>query len=293
MNSPSHSPLRSGFLAQSGLLTPEAITTADDVLRRAEANALETVRLVFPDVHGILRGRTVVASALSSAFENGVTVPSTILLKDTSQHTAFPVWQSDAGFGKGAFIGSGDVLLIPDPATFKTLPWSPKSGWLLCDIARRDGSAIAFAPRTVLRTAIDQLGAAGHDMIAGLEVEFHVFKMVDPRESPADAGMPAAPPEVAYLTRNYELLGEARYDALEDIIDVLRRHCTALGLPVRAVEAEFGPSQLEFVFAPADPMTQADAMVLFRSMAKQVCAREWTGAGASRWRRRPATSGGT
>ncbi|MEM7751316.1 MAG: glutamine synthetase, partial [Pseudomonadota bacterium] len=33
-------------------------------------------------------------------------------------------------------------------------------------------------------------------------------------------------------------------------------------------------SQVEFVFDPAGPLEQADAMVLFRSMVKQVCARQ-------------------
>ena len=274
MVSKSSSDLADGLLARSHLLSADACRLAEDVIARVEAEQLETVRLVFPDQHGILRGKTIVASALRAAFNSGLTAPSTVLFKDTSQRTVFPVWQADAGFGEGILTGSGDVLLVPDPTTFKILPWSPKSGWLLCDVTRKDGTALSFVPRTVLRRAIEQLAAAGFDMIAGLEVEFHVFRVTDPRTAPADAGMPAAAPEVSFLTRNFELLGEARYDAFEDVVDLLRRHCIALGLPIRAMEAEFGPSQLEFVFDPAGPLEQADAMTLFRSMVKQVCARQ-------------------
>ena len=273
MSSDPSSDLLSGRLARLGLLAQEMIPCAADVLDRVASDEIETVRLVFPDVHGILRGKTIVASALTSAFRSGITVPSTILMKDTSQRTAFPVWQEDAGFGHGALIGSSDVLLAPDPTTFKVLPWSPTSGWMLCDVVQRDGTAINFVPRTVLRKAIAQLATAGFDMVVGLEIEFHVFKVADAKDRPAEAGMPAAAPGVTFLTRNYELLGEARYDALEAVIALLRRQCVELGLPVRAMEAEFGPSQLEFVFDPADPLTQADATVLFRSMVKQVCAR--------------------
>ena len=264
----------SGLLARMGLLTKDQLAQAGDVVRRIEADGLETVRIVFADPHGVLRGKTVVSSALPAAFLAGVRVPSTVLLKDTSQRTAFPVWESDAGFGEGALVGSGDMLLVPDPATFKVLPWSPKSGWLLCDVVQRDGSAIAFAPRTVMRAAVAKLADAGFDMVAGLEVEFHVFKVAEPRDRPSDAGMPAAAPDVTHLTRNYELLGEARYDALEDVMDLIRHNCNRLGLPVRAMEAEFGPSQVEFVFEPGGALAQADAMVLFRSMVKQVCARQ-------------------
>jgi len=54
----------------------------------------------------------------------------------------------------------------------------------------------------------------------------------------------------------------------------LRRACVALGLPVRSVECEFGPSQVEFTFAPLDSVEAADALTLFRSMVKQVCRRQ-------------------
>ncbi len=246
----------------------------DSWLDRVEAEGLESVRFVFPDQHGILRGKTLMPRALGSTIESGITAPSTILLKDTSQRTAFPVWGADAGFGRGTLTGSGDILLVPDLETFRILPWSPKSGWVLCDVTQVDGTPLSFVPRTVLKQAIQQLASAGYQMVAGLEVEFHVFELADPRKAPSSGGMPAEAPDVAYLTRNNELLGESRYDALEQIIDQLRAHCVALGLPVRAVEAEFGPSQLEFVFDPAGPLEQADAMVLFRSMVKQVCARQ-------------------
>lgn len=270
MNSPG---LDSGFLAETGIRSTEDQRLAVDVLHRVETEGLETVRLVFPDPHGVLRGKTVLPHALASALRDGITAPSTVMLKDTSQRTAFSVWQADAGFGEGDLTGSGDILLAPDPTTFKVLPWSPGTGWILCDVARRDGSPLSFAPRTVLRTAIDLLAAQGLDMVVGLEVEFHVFRVTDQRLAPADSGMPAAPPDVAYLTRGYGLLGEDRADALEPVMDLLRTQCADLDLPLRAIEAEFGPSQLEFVFEPGAPMAQADAMVLFRSMVKQVCAR--------------------
>lgn len=244
------------------------------LLSRIDAEQLDTVRVVFPDQHGILRGKTVVARAVRSAIESGITVPSTILLKDTSQRTAFPVWGADAGFGRGTMTGSGDILLVPDLSTFQILPWSPRTGWVLCDVAKKDDSPISFAPRTVLKHAISQLADAGYQMVAGLEIEFHIFRVTDPREAPASSGMPADPPDVAHITRNNELLGEARYDAFERIVDQLRHYCLALNLPIRSIEAEFGPSQLEFVFDPAGPLKQADAMVLLRSMVKQVCARQ-------------------
>ncbi|NVK15668.1 MAG: glutamine synthetase, partial [Rhodobacteraceae bacterium] len=51
------------------------------------------------------------------------------------------------------------------------------------------------------------------------------------------------------------------------------RNAQKLGLPVRSVEIEMGPSQVEFTFAPGSAMEQADAMVMFRTMVNEVCAR--------------------
>jgi len=53
------------------------------IIELINAEGIETVRVVFVDQHGILRGKTIVASAIKSAFVNGVKVPSTLLLKDT------------------------------------------------------------------------------------------------------------------------------------------------------------------------------------------------------------------
>src|SRR5262245_54459055 len=47
----------------------------------------------------------------------------------------------------------------------------------------------------------------------------------------------------------------------------------ALGLPLRSVECEYGPSQCEFTFQALRGLEPADTMVLFRSAVKQICRR--------------------
>jgi len=47
----------------------------------------------------------------------------------------------------------------------------------------------------------------------------------------------------------------------------------ALDLPLRSVEIELGPSQCEFTFRPQNGLAAADAMILFRSAAKQIARR--------------------
>src|SRR5947207_9276967 len=91
--------------------------------------------------------------------------------------------------------------------------------------------------------------------------------------APEDAGQPGQPPSVSLLSQGYQYLTEQRYDQMEPALEIIRRDVLALGLPLRSVEVEFGPSQTEFTFAPTKGLTPADNMVLFRSAVKQIARR--------------------
>jgi glutamine synthetase len=106
-----------------------------------------------------------------------------------------------------------------------------------------------------------------------LEIEFHVFRIADPRLRPEDAGQPGAPPEVSLLTTGYQYLTENRYDMIDPVMEILRRDLAPLGLPLRSFEVEFGPSQMEVTLGALPGIESADAMVLFRSAAKQILRR--------------------
>src|SRR5210317_1419602 len=138
--------IANGALAQRGLLDAGAVLAAEDLLARVSKDGLETIRVLFVDQHGQLRGKTLVAAALASVFRAGMAVPSTLLLKDTSHRTVFPVWSPDAGIASGPMQGANDILLVPDAASFRRLPWSPHSAWLLARPVHRSGADIPFAP---------------------------------------------------------------------------------------------------------------------------------------------------
>ncbi len=264
---------RSGFVEQHGLWTEEQHDAAKRAAASAEEDGIETLRLSFVDQHGILRGKTLVASEFASAMRNGCSMTSTLLLKDTSHRTVYPVWQSGGGLGTDALTGAGDFLMVPDPTTYRTLPWAPGTGWMLCDIYFADGTPIPFSTRRIMQDARDKLGAAGYDYVAGLEVEFHVFELEDARLEARESTQPGPAPDVSLLTHGFQYLTESRADELEPVMDLIHQSVAALGLPVRSMEVEFGPSQFEFTFNPESGLAAADNMVLFRSAVKQICRR--------------------
>lgn len=264
---------RSDFAARHGLSTDGRREAAEAALKQAADAGVEVVRIAFPDQHGLLRGKTIMADGLAGALGSGVTMTSSLLLKDTAHRTVFPVWQDDVGFGKGRLTGAGDILMLPDPASFRVVPWAPHSAWMLADIYEADGTPVPVSPRGVLRDALARLEDRGWDIVTGLEVEFHVLRVTDPRLAAEDGGQPATPPDYAMTSHGYQYLTDDRYDQLEHIYDPIRRAAVALGLPIRSLEVEYGPSQFEVTFHPDGAMAHADNMVLFRAAAKQVCRR--------------------
>jgi glutamine synthetase len=234
-----------------------------------DRRGLEAVRFSFADQHGVLRGKTLAAPEVKAALERGVTVTSTLLLKDTSHRTVFPAFTPGGGVGMPEMQGAADVLMIPDPSTFRVLPWAPKTGWVLCRLALQDGRPVPFCTRSLYEAAAKKLAAAGYEFMAGLELEFHVFRIVDPHMRPEDAGQPGEPPAVELLTTGYQYLTEQRYDQIDPVMEILRRDLKALELPLRSFEVEFGPSQCEVTLGVLTGLAAADAMVLFRSAVKQ------------------------
>jgi glutamine synthetase len=145
---------------------------------------------------------------------------------------------------------------------------------MLCDIFFADGSPVPFSARAKLQDAEAELARRGWSAKFGIEAEFHILKVDNWNKRPEDASWPGAVPDVSLMTQGFQYLTEARADEMEPVTDTLRRACVALGLPVRSVECEFGPSQVEFTFAPMGAVEAADALTLFRSMVKQVCRRQ-------------------
>jgi glutamine synthetase len=266
-------PAVKNFVDRHGLWTGEQARAANAVARAIKKHKLELVRFSFADQHGVLRGKTIVAADAPALMRSGVTMTTTLLAKDTAHKTAYPVFTPGGGFGMAEMQGAGDFVMVADPATFRVLPWAENTGWVLCDIYFGNGKPVPFSTRQVLRDALERLAREGFDFLAGLEVEFHLFKLENPRLNPADATWPPHAPEVSLLNQGYQYLTETRFDQLDGALAPIRRGVAALGLPLRSLEIELGPSQCEFTFRPQQGLDAADTMILFRTAVKQIARR--------------------
>src|SRR5271165_5452922 len=262
-----------GFVERHELMSDEVRAQAQQVAEWIRAHGLRTVRLAVVDQHGVPRAKSLSPEAAISAMSNGLDFSCTIYSLDTGNQVFVPAFAQGGGFGIDEFTGFPDVVLVPDPATFRVLPWADKTGWMLCDVYFGNGQPMPLDGRRALRTQLAALAEAGYDYVAGLEVEFYIVSLAGGPLAPENAGFTPPPPPVSVFERGYQYLSEVRLDSMSATLEALRDALGSLGLLPRSMEDEWGPGQLEFSFAPIRGLAAADAAVLFRSAVKQVCQR--------------------
>jgi glutamine synthetase len=262
-----------GFVSRHGLYTPEQADAAREVAARIGELGLRTVRLTVVDQHGIPRSKSLSPEVAIAALSNGLDFSGAIYSLDTGNQVFVPAFAAGGGFGIEEFTGFPDVVLVPDPATFRVLPWADRTGWMLCDVYFSSGAPMPLDGRGLMRRMLAASAEAGYDFLAGIEVEYYIVTLAGEPLTPENAGFTPAPPAVTVFERGYQYLSEVRLDSVASTLEAIRDGLSAVGLPPRSMEDEWGPGQMEFSFSPIAGLAAADAVVLFRSAVKQICQR--------------------
>ncbi|HEX2318388.1 MAG TPA: glutamine synthetase family protein [Streptosporangiaceae bacterium] len=262
-----------GFVARYGLYTPEQTAAADALAEQIRAEGLRTVRLIVVDQHGMPRGKALAPEVAIAAMRNGLDFSGAIYSLDSGNQVFVPAFAAGGGFGIDEFTGFPDIVLVPDPSTFRILPWADSTGWILCDTYFSNGQPMPLDGRGLMRRMLSQLGDAGYDYLAGIEVEYYIVKVDSDHLTPENAGFTPPPPAVSVWERGYQYLSEVRLDSVASTLEAIRDGLSAVGIPPRSMEDEWGPGQMEFSFSPIGGLAAADAVVLFRSAVKQICQR--------------------
>ena len=120
------------------------------------AGDVDTVILAFTDMQGRLVGKRVPGRFfVDEVAAHGAECCSYLLAVDVDNNTvpgyAMSSWET----------GYGDMVMRPDFDTLRRVPWLPCTALVMADLACSDGSAVAAAPRTVLRGQLDRLSHRG------------------------------------------------------------------------------------------------------------------------------------
>lgn len=218
---------------------PRSEAEARQILRDEKIRFL---RLVFTDIHGIIKNVEVPDSQFDKALGGEI-------MFDGS---------SIEGFVR---IQESDMLLKPDLASLRIIPQDSQQDRLamvICNVANPDGSPFEGDPRRCLIRAIEKAKELGLRSMMGPEAEFFLFQRHSddtPSTETHDSG--------AYFDLSPVDRGE---ECRREIVNVLEK----MGFEVEAAHHEVAPGQHEIDFKYAEALPTADNLIIFRHVVRRV-----------------------
>ena len=216
-----------------------------DLLEVSKRFGVDFIRLQFTDIMGINKNVEVPRSQFPKALDGEI-------MFDGS---------SIEGFVR---IEESDMLLKPDLATFRILPYDDEGGRvarLLCDIYTPDEQPFAGCPRMTLKRQLARAKKLGFAMMAGCEAEFFLFE-----RSPDGSSTTATHDSASYFD-----LGPL--DKGEEIRRVIVEQLVEMGFEVEAAHHEVAHGQHEIDFKYADALVTADNLTTFKFVVRNVANR--------------------
>lgn len=217
----------------------------DDILRMAEEEDVEFIRLQFTDIFGMLKNVAITVSQLEKALDNRC-------MFDGS---------SIEGFVR---VEESDMYLYPDLDTFEIFPWRPQQGKvarLVCDVHHPNGDAFEGDPRYVLKKVLKEAADMGYTFQVGPECEFFLFHT-------DEEGRPT--------TNTHEMAGYfdvGPIDMAENVRRDIVLNLEEMGFEIEASHHEIAPAQHEIDFMYGDGLTTADNIMTFKMAVKTIAKR--------------------
>ncbi|WP_413332505.1 glutamine synthetase family protein [Brevibacterium sp. GP-SGM9] len=235
--------------------------TVDELRRLADEGAIDTVVVAITDHMGRLQGKRLGAQFfLEDVMDHGSECCNYLLAVDVDMNTVdgYEVSSWETGYG--------DMVMKPDLATLRLVPWQPGTAMVNCDLLTTSGAEVAPSPRQILKRQLDRLGEHGLSAHAGTELEFITF------DSSYEQGFASRYTEVAPSNQynvDYSLLGTAR---VEPLLRDIRNSMAGAGLFVEGAKGEcnFGQHEITFRYQPA--LKACDDHAVYKNGAKEIAA---------------------
>ncbi|HET9875925.1 MAG TPA: glutamine synthetase family protein [Mycobacterium sp.] len=238
---------------------PSGMLTVTELHRLVTSGEIDTVVLAFTDMQGRLVGKRLAAGHFVEAVaDHGAECCSYLLAADVEMNTVSGYSIADWG------TGYGDMVMTPDFATLRRIPWLPGTAQVLADLHWPDGNLVAVAPRQILATQVGRLAERGLVAYAATELEFIVFD--DTYRQAWASGYRGLTPATDY-NADYGLLAGAR---LEPMLRDIRLHMAGAGMRCEGVKGECHAGQQEITFHYEQAMLSCDNHSIYKSGAKEI-----------------------
>ena len=218
---------------------------AGDVARKADEAGLRLVRFLWCGNDGTVRGKASSVRGLEGRMRSGIGLTVAMQAMNSLDQL-----QPVEGMGP-----VGEVRLLPDPETFRVLPYAPRTGALLVDLATLEGEPAPQCPRSFLRRMASRLAERDGRLEVAFENEFTLAVDSDGELQPVDESL------------CFSTIGmTAAQEYVDALLDALERQ----GIALEQYYAELGHGQQEISTAHAPAPHAADDQVLVRETIRGV-----------------------
>lgn len=139
---------RKGFIEKHGLWSEDRRKQAKELAAQVRKQGLRLIRLAWADPHGWTRAKAVTVPVFVEALSEGYNINVATTTLDASGARTFSSFTRGGGMELDEMTGSPNIVIVPDPGTFRVLPWAPGVGWVLCDEYFTSGAVYHFSPAT-------------------------------------------------------------------------------------------------------------------------------------------------
>lgn len=225
----------------------------------ADTGEVDTVIVGFADMQGRLVGKRVsVRLFLDEVIAHGVECCDYLLAVDVDMNTVdgyeFSSWDS----------GYGDLVLTPDLATLRRIPWLAGTALVIADVSGHDSTPTSVAPRTILQTQVTRLAERDMIALAGTELEFQVFD-----DGYRDAFAKGYADLTAASDHNidYAIGASSR---MEPLVRAIRLGMDGAGMYCEGSKGECNLGQQEIAFRYDEVLATCDNHTIYKNGAKEI-----------------------
>ncbi|MGI9261682.1 MAG: glutamine synthetase family protein [Woeseiaceae bacterium] len=225
----------------------------DQIQAWLKDNAIEDVEAFVPDMAGAARGKVLPADKFGSGE---LKLPEGIFAQTVSGDYA----------ANKENVEDRDMLLRPDPATLRPVPWATDpTASVFVDCTRRDGTPVDTSPRQVLRNVLNLYAAKGWTPVVAPEVEFY---LINPH---SDANQEVEPPEgrLGWTETSKQPYSIDSMNDFDPFITDVYSYCEAQGIQIDTISQEMGPAQFELNFLHGGAIDLADQVLLFKRTVRE------------------------
>ena len=112
------------FIEKHRLWTDDQKRRAEELKLFLEKDKLQFVRIAWADPHGASRAKAVTVPAFLAALTAGYNINVATTTLDSANARTFSSFTRGGGMGLPEMTGSPNLTIVPDPATFRVLPWA-------------------------------------------------------------------------------------------------------------------------------------------------------------------------